>query len=363
MSINLSRSPFIIEIAETGQTGSKIELFLWTTGSQPASPQYTLSKLIPASNNISTFYNISPYVKEYYNFTTWQNLYNTYDAAISTDYVVQYAVKRYKNVGGAYTLLTTVTGEFMDGYTEFMDGMNSDSDFYVFLDEGTYLYNYDSDLPTDQANAMAGTIDLNFTDVNEFIRYTNLRTGVITNIAFSSLGIKTFSRVHLTNIADGNKVEFLRGASVRWTGTFKAQCEPKYQPVQVDFINKYGSWSRIFFQKAKSRNINVKADSYKLNPAALPYTPSNQGQVKEFNKTGTESIKLNTGWVNDGYAEYIQQLLLSEKVTLLDYENNILYTPVNVKTKSLKKQTGLNDGTMNYELTFDFAYDLINNVV
>ena len=59
MSITLSRSPYIIEIDETGQTGSKIELFLWTTGSQPASPQYTLSKKIPSSNNIKTYYNIS----------------------------------------------------------------------------------------------------------------------------------------------------------------------------------------------------------------------------------------------------------------------------------------------------------------
>ena len=73
MSINLSRSPFIIEIDETGQTGSKIELFLWTTGSQPASPQYTLSKKIPASNNINTYYDISPYVKEYYTFGKWDN--------------------------------------------------------------------------------------------------------------------------------------------------------------------------------------------------------------------------------------------------------------------------------------------------
>ena len=364
MSINLSRSPFIITIDVLSQTSTRIELYLWNTGSQPVSPQYTLSKKIPASNNIKTYYNISPYVKEYYNFTTWQNLYNTYDAAISTDYVVQYAVKRFKTIGGSETpLLPNLTGEFMDGYGDYMQGLNPVGNTTVGLDEGTYLYNYDSDLPTDQANAMAGSIDVNFTDVFEFIRYTNIRTGVITNIPFTTTGLKTFSRVHLTNIADGNKVELLRGASVKWTGTFKPQCEPKYQPVQVDFINKYGSWSRIFFQKAKTRNINVKADNYKLNPAALPYTPSNQGQVKEFNKTGKESIKLNTGFVNDGYAEYIQQLLLSEKVTLLDYENNTLYTPVNVQTKSLKKQTGLNDGTMNYELTFDFAYDLINNVV
>jgi hypothetical protein len=120
----------------------------------------------------------------------------------------------------------------------------------------------------------------------------------------------------------------------------------------------------MYFQKANNRTINVKADSYKLNPQTLPFSPTQDGgQIHEFNKTGNESIKLNTGWVNDGYAEYIQQLLLSENVTLLDYDYNQFYNPVNVQTKSLKKQTGLNDGTMNYELTFDFAYDLINNVV
>ena len=91
--MNLSRSPFIIEIDDVTQTGSKLELFLWNTGSQPASPQYTLDKLIPASNNTKTYYNISPYVREYYSFTTWQNIYNTYDIDISTNYKVNYWIK------------------------------------------------------------------------------------------------------------------------------------------------------------------------------------------------------------------------------------------------------------------------------
>ena len=56
--MNLARSPYIIEIDESGQTGSKIELFLWNTGTQPTDPQYTLSKLIPASNKPETYYNI-----------------------------------------------------------------------------------------------------------------------------------------------------------------------------------------------------------------------------------------------------------------------------------------------------------------
>ena len=361
--MNLSRSPHIITIDEPSQTSTRIELYLWNTGSQPLDPQYTLSKKIPSSNNTATYYNISPYTQEYYRFTTFQNIYNVYDQAISTNFVVQYVVEKFKTVGGVESPAGTESGEFMNGYGYYMEGQNPLNFTTVGLDEGTYLYNYDSSIAASQANAMAGTIDVFFSDSNFFIRYTNLRTNVQTDIPFSTTGVRTFPRVHDTNLADGNKVELIRGSSVRWTGTFKPQCEVKYQPVVVDFINKYGSWARIFFQKAKKRNINVKTDNYKVNPSSLPYSPTAEAQVREFNTTGTETIKLNTGWVNDGYAEYLQQLLLSEKVTLLDFETDTQYTPVNVKSKSLEKQTGLNNGMMNYSLEFEFAFDIINNVV
>ena len=65
-------------------------------------------------------------------------------------------------------------------------------------------------------------------------------------------------------------------------------------------------------------------------------------KIKQFNKTGNESIKLNSGFVNDGYAEYIQQLILSEHVTVLDFDTNTNALPAKVKTQSLVKQTGLN---------------------
>lgn len=360
--MKLARSPYIVEIDETNQTETKVKLYLSNTASFTSDPQYTFSKKIPSSNITATYYNISPYVREYFTFTTFQNIYNTYDTAINTNFVVNYKIEKFKTVGGTESSAGTETGEFMDGFGYYMQGANPSGNVTVGLDEGKYLYNYDSSLATSQANAMAGTIDVNFKDVNEFIRYTNLRTGAVTNIAFSTLGVRTFPRVHHTNLADGNKTEFLRGASVKWTATFKPQCEPKYQPVVVDFINKYGSWARIFFQKAKKRNIEIQSDSYKANPASIPYSQTAQGQVREFNTTGTETITLNTGFVNDDYAEYIQQLMLSEKITLLDFDNDVQYQPVRVKNKSLKKQTGINDGTMNYTIDFDFAFDMINNV-
>ena len=362
--MKLSRSPYIIEVDNATQTGSKIELYLWNTGSQPASPQYTLSKLIPASNNTKTFYNLSPYVREYYNFTTWQNLYNTYDADINTDYKVNYHVDVYNLIGGTYVLDTSAneTDEFMDGFAYYSDGYTAVSST-VLLTEGTYFYNYDGSLFSTTPINMAGSFDVTM-EIADAIRYTNTYTGATHTVTATTAGMKTFSRVYLPYLQDGNKVEWLIGGSgVRWTGYFVPQCEPKYSPVAVDFLNRYGSWARIFFQKVKKRNISVKTNEYKFNPSVLPFFPNNEGQIKEFNINATESIKLNTGWVNDLYGEYIQEMMLSEKIHLLDPEYNTSYLPVKVKTKSLEKQVGINNGMINYEMEFDFAYDLISTVV
>ncbi len=99
MSI-FARSPFIVEISETGQEGSKVELFLWNgTGAAPANPSYTLSKLIPATNNVNTYYNISPYIREFISFDTRFEIYNTYPAATNEQWC-NVIYKRYKTTEG-----------------------------------------------------------------------------------------------------------------------------------------------------------------------------------------------------------------------------------------------------------------------
>jgi len=361
--MNLARSPYIVEIDVTNQTATKVKLYLWTTGSQPASPQYTLEKLIPSSNITATYYNVSPYVREYftmggYNYDTA----NFFDTATSTSYLVNYHIEKFKTISGVESSAGTETGQFVNGYSEYMEGQNTVKQD-VLLDEGTYLYHYDSSFSTTQRNALAGSFDADLA-VGEKIKYTNLRTGATQIYTISAAGVKVFGRIYTGNLADGNKVEMINtSAAVVWTATFKPVCEPKYSPIVVDFVNKYGSWSRMFWFKVNKRTTTVKSNEYKFNPQTLPYSATQGGgQIKQFNKTANESIKLNSGFVNDGYAEYIQQLMLSEHVTVLDFDTNTNAFPAKVKTQSLVKQTGLNDGTMNYTLDFDFAFDLINNV-
>ena len=81
-----------------------------------------------------------------------------------------------------------------------------------------------------------------------------------------------------------------------------------------------------------------------------------KGQSQAFNINGTKSIKLNTGWVAENYNELIHDLLLSETV-LLDNK------PAKVKNKSFEYKTDLKDKNINFEIEFEYAFNIINDVV
>ena len=66
MKVVKVRSPFIIEVNETGQSGSKIELFIWNKGdTEPTVPNYVMSKNIPSASQTATYYNISNFLSEF----------------------------------------------------------------------------------------------------------------------------------------------------------------------------------------------------------------------------------------------------------------------------------------------------------
>ena len=77
--------------------------------------------------------------------------------------------------------------------------------------------------------------------------------------------------------------------------------------------------------------------------------------MKSFNVNGKDSIKLNTGWVNESYSEVIKQLMLSETIRIDD-------VPVNITSKSSPMKKGINDKNINYEVSFMYAFDSINNI-
>jgi hypothetical protein len=302
-----ARSPYLIKIDEAGQSGSKIELFLSNT-SFSVNPQYTLSKLIPASNNLETLYDISPYIREYISFTTPSQ--PTTLLTNPTNERVNVRVKRYKLVVSTYTLLDTTDYIAFDGYTYYQESYNFDAGNYgrIAISSGTY----------------------------------------------------DIARVLSANLSVGNKVEILNSAlAVQKTYYFYPQDECKYTPVRLDFINRYGAWQTEYFFKASNDTFSVENTEYNLLQTDSYNYNFFEGQRKTFNTNGKKSIKVNTGWVDETWKETLKQIMLSERILISDGN----YLPVKINTKSTELFKHINTKQINYSLEFEFAYDVINSVI
>jgi hypothetical protein len=75
-----------------------------------------------------------------------------------------------------------------------------------------------------------------------------------------------------------------------------------------------------------------------------------------------QSIKVNTGWVEEYYNELIKDLMVSETIILYDYETET-QKPVKLKTMTTDLKTSLQDKMINYQIEFEYNYNQINNVI
>lgn len=337
-----ARSPYIITINETSQVSTRIELFISAT-TFSATPQYNLSKAIPASNAPTTYYDIAPYIREYFDHTVYSNI-TTLTSSYNSVQKVNVRVKRYKTVGTTESLIDTTDYIATDGYSEFANGVNYNGGNYL-LDQKTYYYHSGSN---------AGFIMV-YAASNDKIRWTNQTDAIVYLSSSLSLGWYYVPRCYNSEFTKEYTVEVLNSSNVmQATWTFKPVEECLYTPVKVDFINKYGAFQREFFFKASTDNIEVTNKDYNL---MQPYNYSlTGGQRTTYNQNGTQTIKVNSGWIEEDFKDNLKQLMLSEKV-LVDEKPAIL------KTKSIELNKSINTKQINYSLEFEFAYDLINSVV
>jgi len=356
------RSPYFIEVDEAAQVGSKVELFIWNKGTtEPTLPTYTLSKKIPSTTQRKNVYNISNYAKEFI------DIVNPTFVSVPTEeedtnwcYV---KIKRYKEVSvGSYTLLDTTTYVALNGYTNYIGGYNQsyDVDFLplsVSSDKVTYKY-YDN-ANTDKAYLNFYIDYINDTDIYE-VEYDDLDGYTSSNnILDGSAETQYIFKVPVTqedaNFTNGNKMSIKKNDEVIFEYYVSNECEPKYSPMLCAFINRFGGWEYITFFKAKVQNWEVKNKEYQLLPSDVDYNQF-KGQSKAFNFDAKQTVKINTGWVDEEYNDLIKDLMTSETILL----DNI---PVKLKTMTTDLKTSLQDKMINYQIDFEYNYNQINNVI
>ena len=367
MNIIFIRSPFFIEVDEANQIGSKVDLYIWNKGeTQPTVPTYTLSKKAPSVSETKNSYNISNYVKEYIDI-----IEPIYPAETDEESIKQWCyveIITYKEITtGNYEEVSGAKYVAFNGFKNYLEGMQTPINIGTlyriltgYRSNRTYKYNRNGANEGQTIPNINIFISQNASKKYE-VKYTNLReteqetNTIIENPATATLFTIPISNFYNAEFEDGNIFEILVDDNSVFKTTFIADCEIKYTPMLCSFINKNGGWDYLTFFKAKTETWEVKNKEYNLLPDSLDYNTA-RGESKFFNYEAKQTVKINTGWVEEYYNELIKDLMVSETI-LLDG------VPVKLKTMTTDLKSSLQDKMINYTIDFEYNYNQINNVI
>lgn len=187
-----------------------------------------------------------------------------------------------------------------------------------------------------------------YTDFTQGLNYDESNANRFTNIK-RQIKIGSTNKLYYYNSSMNKIIEIETDNTI-----IEETCEPILEPQLVQFVNRYGGLDFIWFFKMRTDSITTEAKEYKLLQPNLNYDTT-IGQNAKYNFNGKQSVRMNTGFVPENYNELIQDLMLSEKVWI----NSI---PAIVKSSGIEFKTQIRNKNINYEIEFEYAFDLINNM-
>jgi len=366
MKILNVRSPYFIEVDETDQVAAQVKLWIWHKGeTEPTDATYTLEKKIVSDASPAIVFNIASFIAEKImpidaeprvapheeSNDVWVYVHAEWNYQLDGD-KTWYPVREINYIG-------------VNGFTSYMGGANQVTNGpIVYLTNPDIKQYYNEDLPQIDLPYFNVLIEHDGESLTE-VKWTNRRTlssstRVILDDSFPADTYMFMIPAKDAGISDHNfgndvTIESELIETMQPTVTFLPICEAKYTPVICEFINRYGGWQFLTFFKAQTNSLQVENSTFQLLPDNWDYNPL-RNQFQSFNFKGKQSVTLNTGWVDENFANVITDLMLSETV-LLDNK------PVNVKSKSTALKTRLKDKNINYTIDFEYSYNLINDVV
>lgn len=360
MKVIKARSPFSAIINVDGQIETKVELYLWNKpDTRPSTPNYTFSSKIVSVANPIGVYNLANEIQEFLKATMpitngtinqqesrlmWCNVTVSTFYKVVTDWIED---QNYDYVA-------------VDAYRNYQDGLQNTN---TVIDDVPYYFASDGNI---EQNLPIGTYDANYKypfidlliDKNILSGSITIENGIVGYNLTTGTGIDMY-RIPILTVGSGLTDNYLfrikNGATKLSEKQINLICEVKYTPMLLSFIGKYGGWEHIYCFKAKEESIEVKDLEFKSNQNYFTFD-ANIGQRQTYNLNGKKSIKVNTGFVEETTNVLVEQLYLSETVTLDGL-------PVLLKGKSTVMKQAIKEKNINYTFEFDYNFNLINDFI
>lgn len=423
-----TRSPLYVTWSGTSVTSIQsveLEIYIWTgaRASRPASPHITINRTTGFGSNTTHTTDISSLIADQLN-TTIAKLFNNNIlseqngrvAWVQIDYSTNY------NSGSTDSGSSDIF-QVIEGYSYFDEGANysySQTILSPTSDQNTYEYNVEM-MPIYVGEYGEG-LDIIYSYEDRVLA----DGGIIESLQCANIGWATM-RILLD---DGNKYDYVVPETIVYTGDqaedriklfpsgvanlknwlvaqgssldvvnsdwykiqlldtfgniiderkFYPTCEIKYEPIQLAYISKYGTWNYATFFKRSEETIDVTSQQYRtitgnVQNGAYRYGLHNP-MYKKYNTNGKRRLTINSGFVAEEFKEVMEQIMLSEYVlvvansTVTKDGSTYTYTAqngtiaANVSTNSLVKKKSVNDKLIDYTLDLEYAFDEINSTL
>lgn len=416
-----ARSPILITWNGTGTAASdiryfKLEIYAWTgeEASRPAAPIYTIDRTSGFVDSYPTA-DIAPLLENEFaqrisKLTQDAIVKNAPDSQlwVQVDYDIEYLDNPFvvNDTGSTEIFIATY------GYGKFTEGANKNIQRPILQQYQRYAYENDAFMMSiylglhgegldiiygyrDRVLADGGTIEAlsccniglaNIRVLNDdgtSYQYAPTESDVYGTKVEDRVLLFPAGIANLSNWKDSNgygntapfrtnyyDIQLLDGfGSVIESMRVYNECEPKYDPVSLYFVNRYGGWDNITFLKRSNTDLSIQKETYRSqigSASASGYTWGDQARgIKSYNHQANHSMVINTGFVDESYSEVIEQLLMSEYV-LMVYDRSTSRSgsrfdisqsqrAVNIKTDSLTLQKHINERLINYTIEIEMA--------
>lgn len=392
------RSPIFITWDGTGTAASdiyyfKLEIYAWTGDKdvRPADPVYTINRTTGFVDPYPTA-DIAPFLENLFDQKTTNLDTDTFTTLssdsllwVEVDYDIEYLDDPFvvNDTGTTTRFLVT------DGYSDFTDLANKDIGQAILMEASEkYLYEFDTfNMPiylgdvgsSYQTNAVKVKL-LGSDGTSDEVTIT-IGTGedAEDRVLLFPVGIPNLQNYlyneGLTSLTEPRTLPYYDVQILDSVDTvvdsrrFYVQCEPKYTPIQLQFINRYGMWDTLTFFKASRQSVGVTKESYRqvvgsADSSGYDWNTYSRG-ARTYNHSLTKRTTLNTGFVDESMSDTIEDMLMSDYVLMTidrttvrvadTYNIRQYFRAVTIDTQSVAIQKHINNKTINYTLDVSFA--------
>jgi len=352
-AIILSRSPRFVNISPAADFDEAVmNLKIWRGDfifDKPATTTYSLSKLVVQAGQSQIVFDIHDLVNGYVkaNIGVFGNTGSFTSSDKESVWVEAEITAKYQGVD-----VGSVTKSYMavDGFGWHTEGSNPILKNNVLSSITDHIFYSGTSYPiyfvTDKLiSIVINGVTVPFTFNQDF----NNQVIAFVNVAAYAIDGNTYSAVftYQDDIVETHKM------------TMKSECT--FDVVNCFFKNKFGYWQNIPFSKLSKDSLTVESDDYSPIISNFGDYSLQSHNKKQYLFTGKEKKTANTDFISEKYNVLFDELLLSESVYI--QQNDGIFYPVNLLTRTFEKKTKLNNKLVQYTMEFEFSYNKMNIVI